>query len=249
MKKILLFLTFWVMSLTSMWCQTTLSGKVTDNKGVPIPGARISIKGSDVHTLSGFDGTYTLVSENPFKKVVVDYVGYKSVVMPVSNAEEISLTRKMFIDNVFIAASAGVFPHASYGLRIGYVDRFGGYVQYRSDVRSRDYDWVCDTYGYSGDAFLWTTGNYEKTRMQATAGVIARLCKGVYAYGGLGYGTWNVYWEDYSSKWARVKDFSCEGLAAETGIMFRLGAFAVSAGVSTTAFKYSELECSIGMFL
>ena len=57
------------------------------------------------------------------------------------------------------------------------------------------------------------------------------------------------WWEDYFGEWMRVTDLSAKGIAAEGGLIFKVGPVSLSAGVSTTAFKYSELEVGIGIML
>jgi hypothetical protein len=58
-----------------------------------------------------------------------------------------------------------------------------------------------------------------------------------------------VHWQDYNGQWAQVSDYSCKGIAAEAGLIIKMGPVAVSAGVSTTAFRYTELEVGIGLML
>ena len=76
-----------------------------------------------------------------------------------------------------------------------------------------------------------------------------RFCSWLYGYAGAGYGYADVWWEDYFGEWMRVTDLSAKGIAAEGGLIFKVGPVSLSAGVSTTAFKYSELEVGIGIML
>ena len=46
------------------FAQQSISGTVTDESGVPLPGATISIKDSSVGTTSDFDGNFTINAEN-----------------------------------------------------------------------------------------------------------------------------------------------------------------------------------------
>lgn len=69
----------------------TISGKVVDNKGEPIPGTTILVKGTTIGILSGADGTYTLKVPNDTKTLVFSFVGYKSQEVPVGNKSTIDV--------------------------------------------------------------------------------------------------------------------------------------------------------------
>ncbi len=72
--------------------QKTLSGKLTDQEtGDPLIGANIMIKGTDVGTVTDFDGNYTLEYEGESPVLVVSYVGYKSIEVPVENATTLDI--------------------------------------------------------------------------------------------------------------------------------------------------------------
>lgn len=59
----------------------TVSGKVIDENGESLPGARISIKGTNIGTTTNQDGYYTLSIDNQPNTVilVVSFLGYKSI--------------------------------------------------------------------------------------------------------------------------------------------------------------------------
>ncbi|MFZ5972664.1 MAG: TonB-dependent receptor [Bacteroidota bacterium] len=76
MKYLYVFLL--LISGLSAWAQTTLSGKVTDEKGEPIPGANIVVANSYDGTSSAIDGTFQFTTEETGAQVVqVTFVGYK----------------------------------------------------------------------------------------------------------------------------------------------------------------------------
>jgi TonB-linked SusC/RagA family outer membrane protein len=54
----------------------TVIGKVVDEKGDPIPGATVLIKGSQLGTTTGSDGTFKLVGVKPNAAVVITNVAY-----------------------------------------------------------------------------------------------------------------------------------------------------------------------------
>lgn len=150
-------------------------------------------------------------------------------------------------DKILAMASLSVFPQMSYGAMVGYVKKLGGYAKFRSDFSSVTPSYDCASDGTFDGGLFWASGRQKKSRMQATAGMLFRATKTVYPYVGAGYGSRGVYWEDSEGSWAQVIDYSCKGVAVEAGLIFGIGPVAVSAGVSTTSFKYVEAEVGIGV--
>ena len=58
--------------------EKTISGTVSDNSGLPLPGVNIIVKGTSNGTQSDFDGNYT-VNANVGQSLVFSYVGFNSV--------------------------------------------------------------------------------------------------------------------------------------------------------------------------
>jgi TonB-linked SusC/RagA family outer membrane protein len=63
--------------------EKTISGAVTDNTGLPLPGVNIIVKGTSNGTQSDFDGNYALQA-SVGQTVVFSYVGFKSTEQAVS---------------------------------------------------------------------------------------------------------------------------------------------------------------------
>jgi len=84
MKKIKLFITFIVISLSGLtYAQSgIIKGNVSDNDtGEPLPGVNISLKNSNKGVVTDFDGNYTISITNPKgKELVFSYVGYNSII-------------------------------------------------------------------------------------------------------------------------------------------------------------------------
>ncbi|MEM5563678.1 carboxypeptidase-like regulatory domain-containing protein [Psychroserpens sp. AS72] len=76
MKKILLLFVLLISTVT-VFSQTEINGKVTDDSGVPIIGANIIIKESTSGTNSDFDGNYNFSTSLTGSQVIqVSYLGY-----------------------------------------------------------------------------------------------------------------------------------------------------------------------------
>ena len=75
------FLTSLLLTLSIITsAQTLISGKVTDQKGISIPGANVYIKGTYDGTSSDAEGNFALSTGNTGKQIlVIQSIGYKSV--------------------------------------------------------------------------------------------------------------------------------------------------------------------------
>ena len=91
------------------FAQTTIKGKITDNTGLPLPGANIIIVGTNTGTVSDFDGNYSLKTElNPPFSVRISYAGFQTQTIEVtSNNQTIDaqLSEGNELDEVVISAS------------------------------------------------------------------------------------------------------------------------------------------------
>ncbi|MBL7729673.1 MAG: carboxypeptidase-like regulatory domain-containing protein, partial [Chitinophagaceae bacterium] len=61
MRKLLLLLFGVVFFAAQALAQRTITGKVTDDKGVPVPNASVVVKGTTVGTTTKDDGSYSIV--------------------------------------------------------------------------------------------------------------------------------------------------------------------------------------------
>ncbi|SFA80737.1 TonB-dependent receptor [Algoriphagus aquimarinus] len=76
--RLLLFITF-ILLQTQAFAQASLHGKVLDEKGVPLPGANILIKGSYDGATSGQDGSYRFETSATGSQVLVfKFLGFKT---------------------------------------------------------------------------------------------------------------------------------------------------------------------------
>ena len=72
--------------------QQQVSGKVTDETGLPVPGATVMIKGTTTGTSTNFDGNYTLKVPFPENVLVFSFLGFET--------QEISVESNTTIDVV-----------------------------------------------------------------------------------------------------------------------------------------------------
>ncbi|MFV8347214.1 SusC/RagA family TonB-linked outer membrane protein [Flavobacterium sp. ZB4P13] len=63
-----------------------VKGKVVDEKGLPIPGVNILLKGTKVSTQTDFNGSFTIEVPNNSAKLVVSYIGMESQEVTIGNS-------------------------------------------------------------------------------------------------------------------------------------------------------------------
>ncbi|RAI94879.1 TonB-dependent receptor [Algoriphagus yeomjeoni] len=82
--RLLLFITLLLLQ-TQAFAQATVQGKVLDEKGLPLPGANIQIKGSYDGTTSEADGSFQFETENEGSHVLVfKFLGFKTQELPIT---------------------------------------------------------------------------------------------------------------------------------------------------------------------
>jgi TonB-linked SusC/RagA family outer membrane protein len=65
--------------------QEDISGKVTDEKGTPIPGVVIVVKGTNIHTTTGANGEYTIKTTSEKDIIIFSYIGYVKQELPATS--------------------------------------------------------------------------------------------------------------------------------------------------------------------
>src|SRR5690606_13607686 len=69
----------------------TVSGTVSDANG-PLPGASVLVKGTTNGTQTDFDGNFTLNNIEGTDVLVISYIGFKSLEVPVGGRSTINVT-------------------------------------------------------------------------------------------------------------------------------------------------------------
>ncbi|RZS99378.1 TonB-dependent receptor [Aquimarina brevivitae] len=107
MKKILLVIV--LLASTIATAQTTVTGKVTDQSNVPIPGVNIAVQGQAVGTVTDFDGLFTLTTDiKPPFTINISVVGFDSQTVEItSSGQEVNVVLKegTELDEVVVSAS------------------------------------------------------------------------------------------------------------------------------------------------
>ena len=79
MKKIKFLMLIFLLGIASIsWAQTTVTGTVTDEQNIPLPGATVLEKGTTNGTTTDFDGNYTISVANGNAILEFSYIGYST---------------------------------------------------------------------------------------------------------------------------------------------------------------------------
>ncbi|GGK33771.1 SusC/RagA family TonB-linked outer membrane protein [Yeosuana aromativorans] len=82
-----------------IYSQTKITGTVTDDNGLPLPGVNISIKGTQKGTVSDFDGKYSIdASSNDILEY--SYIGYLTQAINIGGKTTINVTMKPSIESM-----------------------------------------------------------------------------------------------------------------------------------------------------
>ena len=85
--------------------QRNVSGSVTDDQGVPLPGATVIVQETNSGTTTDFDGNYTISAEDG-QTLIISYVGYTSQQITVSNSSsyDVALQLGNALDEVVVTS-------------------------------------------------------------------------------------------------------------------------------------------------
>lgn len=91
MKKLLLLSIAFALFGFSVTAQKTVTGNVTDDSGLPLPGATIVVDGTSQGVTSDFDGNFS-ISASEGDVLVVSYVGYADQSITVGSEDQYTVT-------------------------------------------------------------------------------------------------------------------------------------------------------------
>ncbi len=92
MRKIILLVALYFALIGSVYAQHTVTGTVTDEEGLGIPGASILEKGTNNGVITDFDGNYKLDVSSGDAVLVFSFVGMKAIEENVNGRSSISVT-------------------------------------------------------------------------------------------------------------------------------------------------------------
>ena len=103
MKKIILSSLLIFATSISVYAQQ-ITGSVSDDNGLPLPGASIVIQGTSDGTTTDFDGNFSIESSQG-SSLVISYVGYESQIIVVGSSQiNVQLVSDNALDEVVVTA-------------------------------------------------------------------------------------------------------------------------------------------------
>jgi len=97
MRKVVMLIMAIVLSISHLWAQQrTITGKVTDDKGAPVPGASVIVKGTNIGTSTGSDGSFSISAPSKATALIISSVGLgeKEITLTTSNNYAVNLSTK-----------------------------------------------------------------------------------------------------------------------------------------------------------
>ncbi|QQX75651.1 MULTISPECIES: vWA domain-containing protein [Aequorivita] len=119
MKTLFTLFTVVLLSLQLHAQIVTISGTVTDDTSLVLPGANVIIKGTSTGTQTDFNGKYS-ISAQIGQKLVFSYVGFETEEVKIKKAGEINVTLKpsAALDEVVVTAYGGRREKKSLGYAV-----------------------------------------------------------------------------------------------------------------------------------
>lgn len=92
MKQLKIIFLFMLMMICAMpvIAQTRITGTVTDDRGEPVIGANVMVKDSNIGTITGVDGDFSLNASSN-STLVISYIGYKKQEVAVAGKTNINI--------------------------------------------------------------------------------------------------------------------------------------------------------------
>ena len=228
MKKVLLWSFALTVFCTPVIAQTVITGTVTDTQGVPMPGAKVQVKGTHENVLTNMDGTFSIVSGQSDPKLKIEYVGWKSATVNGEDGMTIQLGTGSATKYEWFAGLNVAFPELKLGsvapgVMFGRVKKYGWYVKGQFNGT------VSTVYGTG-----WFTGKDKRRYWSASAGAVAKVYKFVYAYLGAGYENRDVAWEYQDGTYCKSGD-SYKGAMIDAGVLVRYKRYYAQGGIQLSA--------------
>src|SRR5665647_496206 len=98
------FLNYNTLPPTYKLTANSVSGKVTDNKGEPMPGTVVAVQGTTIGTVTDQEGKYTITIPNNTSQLSYSFIGYNSQTLPITgNVMNVAMEESaMALDEVVV---------------------------------------------------------------------------------------------------------------------------------------------------
>jgi TonB-linked SusC/RagA family outer membrane protein len=90
--RFILMIFCFVFSWTAFAQDKTVSGTVTDESNIPLPGVTVKVNGTSIGAVTDFDGNYSIMLSGSQNTLTFSYVGFKNQEMKVGNQTTINVS-------------------------------------------------------------------------------------------------------------------------------------------------------------
>lgn len=152
---------------------------------------------------------------------------------------------------ILVMPQGGFNQDLSLGLMIGLLKRNGLYLRALVTLEQGRSSLTCNEKGtvlVEGHPYYpYYKSETSRPGFAVSAGYLRELWRPLVLYVGAGYGVRNVVWKTVDEVNVKNEELSVSGIVAECGAILRLGKLAVSCGVQTVGFSYSEIQFGLGV--
>ncbi len=100
MRQLLMLLTL-LLCGSGLWAQNrTVTGKITDGKGSPVPGASVVVKGTNIGVSANNDGNFSISVPASAKLLVISNVNFASTEIPITGKSSVAVTLNSVTENL-----------------------------------------------------------------------------------------------------------------------------------------------------
>ena len=249
MKRKLILMSVLLAITLCAQAQYFTSGRVLDQYGNPISGAIVLGKGTSKSVTTAIDGSFSLETFAPIKKVEVSYMGKRTKTQSVNKREDYTIvtlrehswwTEKPDRYHWFVNAESAFVGYQQkcvpLGIMVGCAKQFGFYVRgvfsgipsTEGEIKKR------------GSSLL--TGKRKDGYIAVTAGGMVRLGIPLYFYAGAGYHKRKIAYEHGNKRW--YEKIGYENIAIDGGFLFNLpGHIMINAGIT----GFDRCSCHFGI--
>jgi len=266
MKKRLAFIALLFSFFTTASAQYVTSGKVIDKYGNPISGAKVMGKGTSRFVTTGMDGSYSLETSIPIKKVVVNSLGKQTKTQSIQKKDPYTIVTlkdySIWNDHpdkyhwfVGLQTNVGLKKCFPIGVMGGCVKRFGFYVRgVFSSAPSTKGSIGRYPYYLSNFAFIDAKTSY----MSLSAGGVMQVVGPLHIYLGAGYAKRKVTLKHANGDFHEYRPYSSDGgffntnfedfcsyetLCIDGGLMFNIKHLMVNVGTTVGG----SISCQLGI--
>ena len=99
-KRKLVLLSFFLMATLCSFSQKSITGTVTDDKGMPLPGVTVKEQNTSNGAVTDFDGNFNLTITQTDAVLIFSFVGFETQEVPVGNQTNITVSLKENLESL-----------------------------------------------------------------------------------------------------------------------------------------------------